>query len=117
MICGSSSRRMLVSRRRRYGGPMTWRSVPARMRALGPVRLDALTAAIVAAAATIDVLLATLHDHRGVTYAAALALSLALAFRRRATLAVVVFQAVVVAAQEIAGGEALDAAFVPFLAV
>jgi signal transduction histidine kinase len=110
----------MTSRRqgRAVGQTLTWpRTVTARVRAFGPARLDALTAAIIAAATLVELPLERLHDNRGVTYAAALALALALAFRRRATLTVVAFQAVVLAAQELAGGEALDAAFLPFLAV
>jgi signal transduction histidine kinase len=118
MTRASSSRRMLVAKTQRYGGRMRWpRTVPARVRALGPARLDALTAGLVAIGALIELPLEHLGGHRGVTYAAAVALAMALAFRRRATLWVVVFQAVVVIVQEVAGGEAVDAAFMPFLAV
>ena len=97
---------------------MRWpRTVLARMRALGPARLDALTAAIVTAATLIELPLERLHDQRGVTYGASIALTAALAFRRRATLAVVAFQSIVIIVQQIAGGETLDVAFIPFLAL
>jgi len=97
---------------------MRWpRTVLARVRAFGPARLDALTAAIVTVAVLIELPLEALHDERGVTYAAGVLLALAIALRRRATLAVVVFQAVVVIAQTAAGGETFDAAFMPFLAL
>jgi signal transduction histidine kinase len=109
---------MLVARTQRYGGRMRWpRTVLARVRAFGPARLDALTAALLATAVVIELPLETLHDNRGVTYAAGVAMALALAFRRRATLAVVAFQAAVVVVQKIAGGEAMDAAFIPFLSL
>jgi signal transduction histidine kinase len=114
----SSSRRMLVAKTRRYGGWMRRpRSVSARVRAFSAARLDAVTAGLVAVGTLIELPLEHLGDHRGVTYAAAVALALALAFRRRATLWVVVFQAVVVIVQEVAGGEAVDVPFMPFLAV
>jgi signal transduction histidine kinase len=109
---------MLVARTQRYGGRMRWpRTVPARVRAFSPARLDAVTAAVLAVAVLIELPLETLHDNRGVTYAAGVALALALAFRRRATLAVVAFQAIVLVVQGIAGGHAFDVAFVPFLAL
>jgi signal transduction histidine kinase len=122
---------MLVAKNRRYGGRMTsrrpgravgqtltWpRTVLARVRASGPARLDAFTAGLLAAGTLIELPLENLGEHRAVTYSAALALALALALRRRATLRVVIFQAAVVIAQEAAGGEALDVAFVPFLAL
>jgi signal transduction histidine kinase len=110
----------MTSRRqgRVVGQTLRWpRTVTARVRAFGPARLDALTAAIVAVAVLIELPLESLHDERGVTYAAGVLLALALAFRRRATLAVVGFQALVVVAQTAAGGEAFDVAFVPFLAM
>src|SRR5215211_80896 len=95
---------------RRYGGPMTsrrqgravgqtlrWpRTVPARVRALGPARLDALTAGLVVLATVIELPLEHPGDHAGVTYAAAIAIGAALAFRRRATFWVVALQAAVV---------------------
>jgi signal transduction histidine kinase len=84
---------------------------------LGPARLDALTAAIVTVATLIELPLENLHDHRGVTYAAGVLLALAIALRRRTTLAVVAFQSLVVIAQTAAGGEVFDVAFVPFLAL
>jgi signal transduction histidine kinase len=87
------------------------------MRALGPARLDAFTAALMVVATLIELPLEHAGEHRGVTYAAAVALAAALALRRRATLRVVAFQAVVVVAQELAGGQALDIAFTPFLAL
>jgi signal transduction histidine kinase len=97
---------------------MTWpRTVLARVRVLGPARLDALTAAIVTVATLIELPLENLHDHRGVTYAAGVLLALAIALRRRTTLAVVAFQSLVVIAQTAAGGEVFDVAFVPFLAI
>jgi signal transduction histidine kinase len=97
---------------------MRWpRTVLARMRVLGPARLDALTAAIVTVATLIELPLENLHDHRGVTYAAGVLLALAIALRRRTTLAVVAFQSLVVIAQTAAGGEVFDVAFVPFLAL
>jgi signal transduction histidine kinase len=97
---------------------MRWpRTVLARVRAFGPARLDALTAALMVVAVLVELPLETLHDHRGITYAAGVLLAIALAFRRRATLAVVAFQAIVVIAQTAAGGEAFDVAFVPFLAL
>src|SRR4051794_19773161 len=118
MTCGSSLRRMLGRRTRRYGGRMRWpRTVLARMRVLGPARLDGLTAAIVTVATLIELPLENLHDHRGVTYAAGVLLALAIALRRRTTLAVVAFQSLVVIAQTAAGGEVFDVAFVPFLAL
>jgi signal transduction histidine kinase len=118
MTLPSSSRRMLVAKNRRYGGRMTWpRTVLARVRASGPARLDAFTAGLLAAGTLIELPLENLGEHRAVTYSAALALALALALRRRATLRVVIFQAAVVIAQEAAGGEALDVAFVLFLAL
>jgi signal transduction histidine kinase len=108
----------LGRRTRRYGGRMRWpRTVLARMRVLGPARLDALTAAIVTVATLIELPLENLHDHRGVTYAAGVLLALAIALRRRTTLAVVAFQSLVVIAQTAAGGEVFDVAFVPFLAL
>jgi signal transduction histidine kinase len=97
---------------------MRWRrTVLARVRVLGPARLDALTAAIVTVATLIELPLENLHDHRGVTYAAGVLLALAIALRRRTTLAVVAFQSLVVIAQTAAGGEVFDVAFVPFLAI
>jgi signal transduction histidine kinase len=97
---------------------MTWpRTVLARVRVLGPARLDALTAAIVTVATLIELPLENLHDHRGVTYVAGVLLALAIALRRRTTLAVVAFQSLVVIAQTAAGGEVFDVAFVPFLAI
>jgi signal transduction histidine kinase len=109
---------MLGRRTRRYGGRMRWRrTVLARVRVLGPARLDALTAAIVTVATLIELPLENLHDHRGVTYAAGVLLALAIALRRRTTLAVVAFQSLVVIAQTAAGGEVFDVAFVPFLAI
>jgi signal transduction histidine kinase len=97
---------------------MRWpRTVLARVRVLGPARLDALTAAIVTVATLIELPLENLHDHRGVTYAAGVLLALAIALRRRTTLAVVAFQSLVVIVQTAAGGEVFDVAFVPFLAI
>jgi signal transduction histidine kinase len=102
---------------RRYGGRVRWpHKVRARARALGSARLDALTAAIGAVGCLVELPLENLADHRGVTYAAALAIVLLLAFRRRATLAVVAAQAVIIVAQKVAGGEAADEALIPFLA-
>jgi len=96
---------------------MRWpRTVLARVRAFGPARLDAFTAGLLVIATLIELPLEHPGDHRGVSYAAAVAVSAALAFRRRAPFWVVVFQAIVVIANDIAGGEAFDA-FVPFLAV
>ncbi|TML07714.1 MAG: sensor histidine kinase [Actinobacteria bacterium] len=97
---------------------MRWpRTVPARLRALGPARLDALTAGLLVIVALIELPLDSLGDRRGVTYVAAVAICAALAFRRRATFWVVAFQATVVVVQEIAGGHAADTAFAPFLAL
>lgn len=97
---------------------MRWpRTVPARVRALGPARLDALTAALLVVVALIELPLESLGDHPAVTYAAAIAICAALAFRRRATFWVVAFQATVVVLQDIAGGHAADSAFAPFLAL
>jgi len=87
------------------------------VRALGPARLDALTAGLVVLATVIELPLEHPGDHAGVTYAAAIAIGAALAFRRRATFWVVALQAAVVIAQEAAGGEVLDIAFMPFLAL
>jgi signal transduction histidine kinase len=103
---------------RRYGGHMRWpRTVLARVRALGPARLDAFTAGLLVVAALIELPLEHPSDERGVTYAAAVALCAALAFRRRTTFLVVAFQAIVVVAAEVAGGHTLETAFVPFLAI
>ena len=97
---------------------MRWpRTVPARVRAFSPARLDAFTAAVLVVATLIELPLEHPGDERGVTYAGAVLVSAALAFRRRAPLSVVVFQAVVVIVHEIAGGDAFEIAFVPFLAV
>ena len=97
---------------------MRWpRTVPARLRALGPARLDALTAGLLVIVALIELPLDSLGDRRGATYVAAVAICAALAFRRRATFWVVAFQATVVVVQEIAGGHAADTAFAPFLAL
>jgi signal transduction histidine kinase len=102
---------------RRYGDPVRWlRTIPARVRALGPARLDALTAVVLTIATVLELSIESLGDHRGVTYGASIVIGLALAFRRRAPLAVVAIQAVAIVAQRAAGGEALDAAFVPFMA-
>ena len=100
------------------GQTLRWpRTVPARVRAFGPARLDALTAGLLVLATLIELPLEDLGAHRGVSYAAAVAVAAALAFRRRATLAVVVFQAIVVIAQAAAGANLFDVAFTPFLAV
>ena len=97
---------------------MRWpRTVPARVRAFGPARLDALTAGLLVLVTLIELPLEDIGDERGVTYVAAVAICAALAFRRRATFWVVAFQATVVVAQEIAGGQAVDSAFAPFLAL
>jgi signal transduction histidine kinase len=97
---------------------MRWpRTVPARVRAFGPARLDALTAGLLVLVTLIELLLEDIGDDRGVTYVAAVAICAALAFRRRATFWVVAFQATVIVAQEIAGGQAADTAFAPFLAL
>jgi signal transduction histidine kinase len=90
--------------------------VPARARALGSARLDALTAVLATIAALVELPLEQLGEHRGVTYAASVALTLALAFRRRAPLAVVFAQAVIVVVQKAAGGAAVEEAFIPFVA-
>jgi signal transduction histidine kinase len=104
--------------KRRYGGLMRWpRTVPARVRAFGPARLDALTAGLLVLVTLIELLLEDIGDERGVTFVAAVAICAALAFRRRATFWVVAFQATVIVAQEIAGGQAADTAFAPFLAL
>jgi signal transduction histidine kinase len=87
------------------------------VRALGPARLDALTAALFVLATLIDLPLEDLGDNRAITYAASIAVCAALAFRRRATFTVVAFQAVVIGAQALAGGHAFDSAFAPFLAM
>jgi signal transduction histidine kinase len=87
------------------------------VRAFGPARLDALTAGLLVIATLIELPLEHPGDHRGVTYAGAVLVCAALAFRRRAPFWVVAFQAVVVIAHDIAGGDAFDVAFVPFLAV
>jgi signal transduction histidine kinase len=110
----------MTSRRqgRAAGQTLTWpRTLPARVRASGPARLDALTAGVVVVATLIELALEHPGDHRAVTYAAGVALAAALALRRRATFWVVAFQAAVVIVQEAAGGEALDIAFTPFLAL
>jgi len=97
---------------------MRWpRTVPARVRAFGPARLDALTAGLLVLVTLIELPLEDVGDERGVTYVAAVAICAALAFRRRATFWVVAFQATVIVAQEIAGGQAVDTAFAPFLAL
>jgi signal transduction histidine kinase len=109
---------MLGSKNRRYGGRMRRpRTVPARVRALGRARLDALTAVVVVIATLIELPLEHVGDHRGITYAAGLLVSAAVAFRRRATFSVVAFQALVGVVQSAAGGHVFDAAFTPFLAV
>jgi signal transduction histidine kinase len=121
--CGLETRRYggrMTSRRqgRAVGQTLRWpRTVLARVRALGPARLDALTAGLLVLVTLIELPLEDIGANRGVTYAAAVAISASIAFRRRATLWVVAFQATVVVAQEIAGGQAVDAAFSPFLAV
>jgi signal transduction histidine kinase len=113
----SSSGAMWTPGTRRYVGRVRWPlKVRARARALGFARLDALTAAIGAFACLVELRFESLGDHRGVTYAAAVAIVGVLAFRRRATLAVVAVQAVIIVAQKAAGGEAADEAFLPFLA-
>jgi signal transduction histidine kinase len=87
------------------------------MRALGPARLDASTAGLAVLATLIELPLEDLGPHRGVSYAAGVAIAAALAFRRRATFWVVAFQALVAIAQEVAGAKLFDVAFMPFLAL
>ena len=97
---------------------MRWpRTVPARVRAFDPARLDALTAGLLVLATLVELPFEDLHQNRAVTWVASVAICGAIAFRRRATFAVVAFQAVVVVAAAIAGGHAFDTAFSPFLAV
>jgi signal transduction histidine kinase len=97
---------------------MRWpRTVRARLRAFGPARLDALTAALAVALTLIELPLEDLGDQRGVTFVSGILIAAALAFRRRQTLLVVVFQAVVVFVQAVAGGHLFDNAFMPFLAI
>jgi signal transduction histidine kinase len=86
------------------------------MRALGSARLDAVTAVAFTVASVIELAFEPLGDHRGVTYAASVVIGLALAFRRRAPLATVATQAVVIVAQRAAGGEVFDIPFLPFVA-
>lgn len=97
---------------------MRWpRTVPARVRAFGPARLDAFTAGLLVLATLVELPLEDLGPHRGASYAAGVAVAAALAFRRRASIGVVGFQAIVIIAQAAVGAELFDAAFVPFLAV
>jgi signal transduction histidine kinase len=68
-------------------------------------------------ATLIELPLEDLGPHRGVAFAAGVAIGAALAVRRRWTFAVVAFQALVVIAQTAAGAHLFDVAFMPFLAL